>query len=235
MRLFSNLNPHSIHPIQKSIIEKLIFNPQLRFSQLKGKDTSSDLFTYHLKKLLGKKVIKKEGKHYTLTQKGRLYCQEFDSLTMAACRRPQLLAMCVAQKDNKYLITKRAKTPFYGYSSFPVGKVQFGEATKQAAKRFFAEETGLSGKFKQLGTIHEFNYNKEGKIIRDAYFFVFSVKHPQGQLKKLTSEGENYWQTEDEIKKTDKFFHSDKAWALSWAKENKDRLRFAEFRAPEKP
>ncbi len=228
-------DPKSLHPIRKDILQKLTFAPKLKFSEIMEERYSSDLLTYHLKELLTRKLVQKEDGFYFLTEKGRVYVQEFESLSMNFRKGPRVLVLCVMEKEGKYLVTERKKAPFFGYRSFPAGRVIFGEKLADAARRVCNEEVGLCGEPNLLGLVHEYNRSERGDITRDAYLYVFNIENVSGELKAETEEGKNQWMNEKEIANCAKFFFSDYELALAWAKEPSKDLQFWEGDAPEVP
>ncbi|KFB10572.1 NUDIX hydrolase [Nitratireductor basaltis] len=56
----------------------------------------------------------------------------------------------VAEKDGKFLLTRRMNPPYADQYGFPGGKVEPGETSGQAACRELLEETGIQGSAPQF-------------------------------------------------------------------------------------
>lgn len=56
---------------------------------------------------------------------------------------PQLAVSAAIFRDDKVLLTRRARSPAKGFYSLPGGRVEFGESLHQALAREVDEETGL--------------------------------------------------------------------------------------------
>lgn len=61
------------------------------------------------------------------------------------------------------------------------------------------EETGLTGKFYLNGVKHKMDYDKNGKLLEDKFFFMFKVIDTKGNLSEKIEGGENFWLVEKEI------------------------------------
>jgi len=194
-----------IHSAQIEILKVLTFNPNAKFSQLNSFRLPSDHFAFHIKSLVGSGFIVKENGQYTLTQIGKEFCGrlDVDSHQTIIERQAKISVAVVGIKKNNnqivYLMHKRLKQPYFGYHGFITGKIKWGETIEEAAKREYQEETDLSGKFYLNGVKHKMDYDDNGKLLEDKFFFIFKVKNPKGTLKEKFESGENFWLTEKEI------------------------------------
>ena len=87
------------------------------------------------------------------------------------------------------------------------GKIKWGETIYETAERELKEETGLRGKIKLVGIKHKIDYSVEGNLLEDKFFFIFVATKLQGRLIHKLKEGENYWLTEEEIRKLPTIFN----------------------------
>lgn len=66
-----------------------------------------------------------------------------------------VVAGCVIQKDNKYLLVQEKQPKAYGLWNLPAGHVDNGETFEEAAMREALEETGFKVKLeRKLETVH---------------------------------------------------------------------------------
>lgn len=193
--------------IRKSILQKLIFNPKLSFSQLWDRSVESNKFTYHLKTMLKDDLITKKGDKYSLTKKGIDFVTYVDSIKVEVTKQPLVVVFCLVKKGNKILVHRRLKEPFYGYCGTPGGKVSFGETLIETAKRELKEETGLEVKDGRLISIKFMRtYDKKTKeLIHHHIGFLFEFTEFDGELIERTKVGENFWCVKSKLKKLDIF------------------------------
>lgn len=200
-----------IHPIQIRILLILLFRPKARFSELNATKMPTDHFAFHLKRLLSVDLVEKTGRSaYQLTVKGKEFANRFDTENVVLERQAKIgiLIGAVRHKDGKkqYLVQQRLKQPYYGFSGFVTGKVQWGETVLETAARELKEETGLTGKLTLVGIEHKIDYSKENQLLEDKYFFVVRANNPKGKIKKVFKGGKNQWLTKNEFLKLPKLF-----------------------------
>ncbi len=115
-------------------------------------------------------------------------------------RRPKLVVGILARNKNKFLLARETLEGGREYWIVPGGKVEFGEAIEDAAKRELLEETGIKATnlkfmcFKEA-IFPEFNYH--------TVIFFYETKTNQSKLEKDTDGKviESKWFTKSEIKK----------------------------------
>ncbi len=201
-----------LHDYQYSILKTLLFNPGSRFSELNKVDVTSDHFNFHVKKLVESGLItKKEGKYF-LTIEGKEFAGRMDTDKLKLDKQAKMVVAlhAVRQIDGvtQYLIHHRLKEPFYGWYGSHSGKIHWSETPEEAAAREFFEESGLTGDLTLKGIVHHRDYDKEGRLLDDKFFWVFRVDNTTGELKTRVDEGENRWMTEREIRKLNHLFAS---------------------------
>lgn len=201
-----------IHDFQISILRELLFKPGARFRDLKKVDATNDHFTFHINRLIEEGLVKKEGGKYFLTDEGKELGSQMDtsSLKLEKQAKVHVALHPVRVRNGKieYLIHRRSKSPYIGWSGSPSGKIRWGETPLECAKRELAEETGLTGVPHLKQIVHFHVYNKEGKFLEDKYFWIYRVDNLKGKLLRKTEEGENFWMGEEEYRKLPHAFAS---------------------------
>ncbi len=69
---------------------------------------------------------------------------------MKKLKGPVLAVDGIILKDDKVLLVKQSKPPFFGYWSLPGGHVEYGETVEEAVIREMKEELGVEVKIKKL-------------------------------------------------------------------------------------
>lgn len=78
-----------------------------------------------------------------------------------------IIAGCLIEKDNRFLMVKEAKKKCYGQWNFPAGHLEENETIKEAAIREVYEETGCKVKLTGLlPVVHEFIKNENAVMVR---------------------------------------------------------------------
>jgi ADP-ribose pyrophosphatase YjhB (NUDIX family) len=176
----------SFHSIQIKILQDLLYNKYLRYSDLKPKEMEGSQFTFHLESLGKQGLIKKNSKGYCLTPKGKEIANRMDYGDANIKVQAKISAiMCCIREENdvtEYLLYTRKKNPFWGYQGFPTGKVIKGEDISNTAKRELYEETGLNGIPELFAIRHYRIYSNEELLLEDKIFFVFRFMNPKGDL-----------------------------------------------------
>lgn len=202
----------NLHAAQIEVLKALIFNPEAKFSELNILKLSSDHFTFHIKSLIEGGLIIKEKSRYLLTTIGKEFAGRLDvdsaqiMLEKQAKISVAVVGVRIFKGQKQYLVQKRLKQPYFGYHGFVTGKIKWGEFVEQAAAREFMEEAGLTGKFYLNGIKHKMDYDANGKLLEDKFFFIFRVTDTKGALIEKMEGGENFWLTEKEIISLPKLF-----------------------------
>jgi len=202
---------YTIHPYQRIILKKLMYNPKLKFSQLQLEDLTSKHFTYHLNQLKKYELIEKSGNEYILTTTGKKYVEKVDEHNMKIEQQPKVSVVSFPCRKNKagkleILLSKRLKHPNYGIVVGIGGKVKFGETFEEAAHRELMEETGLTGDFRLSGIIRKMGYQGQDnnhEVVLDILFVLFKVENVSGNLIEKNEDQLNFWCPLVEVSKRD--------------------------------
>ncbi len=182
--------------IQNQILSKALMGNALRYKDLVPKGLDRDLFNYHLKFLLSKKLLVKENNLYSLTLEGR---RTVTNLTIDGKEQQafkvSVLILAVNSSENKILFQKRLRHPFFADTMIGIsGKVNLGEDYITACSRKLLEETGLSGKFKLLGMSRILKVDKNNKLVEDNLYHIVLATALKGKMQKLNDFGLNFWE-----------------------------------------
>jgi ADP-ribose pyrophosphatase YjhB (NUDIX family) len=141
------------HHIQKEILQRLIFAPSLRFSELKPEGMESNIFMYHLKQLISQKFVRKtDDGYYCLSTNGMTYADGLSFKTGKPRQQPKVVSMiALLGPDGAWLLARRKVQPFIGKLMLISGKQHFGEDPLQHATRELHEKTGLEVGLRRRG------------------------------------------------------------------------------------
>lgn len=184
------------HHIQRDIFRKLAFADSLRFSELKPKDIESNLFMYHLDRMIKDKFVQKVDGGYRLGSKG-MWLADRISFEKLRFRVQAKVVLCLAIKStisSDWLMMDRTHQPHFGAHVFPGGKLHYGERLADAARRELEEKSGLRG----VDLVHRgdvsliFGYGKTDH--RHVFVHMFYGEAPADpSLRHVSRTGDTYW------------------------------------------
>jgi 8-oxo-dGTP pyrophosphatase MutT (NUDIX family) len=186
------------HHIQKSILKVLSRMEFARYSQMRPEKTDSNLYAYHLNRLISSGYIDKSDKGYTLSIKGLQYV-EYTSGSMKINRQPKITtAIVLKTSDGSILLTKRTKQPYINYYGLPLGKTHSDKDKNilDSARRELLEKTGVTyGKLTHIGDAY-LKIHIDKILISDILVHVFSATCKR----KYSVNGSSLWVDEDDLK-----------------------------------
>lgn len=195
-----------MHKIQIKILKELLFKPVAKFSDLNVTDLTNDHFTFHIKRLVELDLVSKTKSGYELTTIGKEFANRLDTENLKLERQPKTTILLICVKNNKYLVQKRLKQPYFGFHGFITGKIRWGETIPEAALRELVEESGLTGTPQLVGIKHKMDYALSEELLEDKFFFVVKFVNLTGKLIEKFEGGKNMWLTEKEILKLPNVF-----------------------------
>jgi 8-oxo-dGTP pyrophosphatase MutT (NUDIX family) len=184
-----------LSPIQNHIISRLKNADSLRYSDMKPRDTANDLYNYHLKELLRKRLIAKIENGYTLTETGRQRVADVHHTSDQANRlfKINVITIVVRRTDQgvEVLNQVRHSQPSFGKVGVMGGTVVKGEPLLDAAARKLFTETGVTATFRLLGYERRISY--EGDVLFSDILFPICYSDTSSGEPVDTEFGHNFW------------------------------------------
>lgn len=114
--------------MQKNALKKLTTAEKLPFRELFTDSVDSNLFSYHLKKLVSAGMVKSNKGIYSLTPSGRHYVGSISLDTGITRKQPKIVVMLHTKNSKGELLLYRwLRQPYYGKVSLPYGKTHFNK------------------------------------------------------------------------------------------------------------
>ena len=135
------------HHIQREILRKLSLASTLRFSQLKPDGMESNIFMYHVNRLLQGDYVQRKSGAYQLGVHGLRYADNIVSSTdFTPALHPKPIAIIVlTNSTGEVLLVRRNTQPYIDSYMFLSGKQHFGEDPLPHAHRELLEKANLDG------------------------------------------------------------------------------------------
>ena len=183
-----------MHPYRRHILHELALSSGARrFSELKPEGTESNVFIYHLKKLVAEGFIKKLERGYCLAAAGKRYVEKLSMASFEPRLQPKIVTLVICKDaQGRHLLYTRKRQPFYALVGFPYGKVHFGETVAEAAVRELREKTGLSARLVHRGEVY-LVIRANGELISHMLCHVFTGTRPAGRLITESETGSCEW------------------------------------------
>ena len=189
-----------LSPVQDYIISRLKNADTLRYRDMRPKDTPNDLYNYHLKALIVKKIVTKTAAGYSLSPHGERHVADVHHTSDQANRlfKINVITIVTRTRDGKIevLNQRRHAQPSFGKVGVMGGTILKGEPVLLGAQRKLREETGLTAEFRMVGQERRMLY-RDHELFSDVLFPICYADAYEGQ-ETDTEFGENFWVPIDE-------------------------------------
>ncbi|SRR6266481_3198799 len=178
----------NMHAIQRHILKNLTVKGRLRYRDLKPQSVEGNQFMYHMKVLVDKSYVEKDGMLYRLTVRGKRFADKVSLESFMERVQPKIVTMIYcANPAGEVLLYKRAREPFRGTWSLPYGKMHMGEKVADAAHRELSEKTGLTAKLTRRGDAYLAIYEKD-QLITHMLTHIFEGSDIKAAEKKVSEQ-----------------------------------------------
>ncbi len=129
------------HNIQKNILSILLHQKIARFRDMRPPRVDTNLYSYHLTKLIKSGLVKKIDDGYTLDTAGLIYVDRLNTEKLFIRHQPKIVTMFVIQNSNgDLLLQRRSRQPYIDTWSLPNGKIHIDDQSLFDAARREAKE-----------------------------------------------------------------------------------------------
>lgn len=188
---------------EQSILYILRHTPSTRYSSLqKPTGLESDTFKFHLRKLIKKGFVLKEGAQYALTPSGKEFANNLHGNQIQ--KQPKLSLFLVVSRTNKggiteYLLQKRQRNPFFGYTGCLSGPAKWGEEFEMTASNELLKQAGITAHFKVVSFNRTRDYSRDNVLLEDKLFVILQTHIDTKNTIQEWSGGNNMWASLEEI------------------------------------
>ncbi len=165
------------HRIKKHIIDQLSSVKFARFTDIRPPETDTNLFSYHLKSLVGDGLVLKTDKGYSLSVAGMELVNKDSVVASETAFRPRILLMFVVQNSSgDILLQRRQEQPFINSWSLPYGELRKeDDSLMEAAQRQISERMGVSvSSLVHAGDCYIRTRSNDSRIVNMAHIFRFN-------------------------------------------------------------
>ncbi len=158
--------------IEQRILKLFLYENKLKFSDIeKNLGVRSNKLSYHIKNMIFKGVLEKEGEYYRLS-KGSEYLIPYISEKTSVL--PVILIMI--KKAKKVFLVKRDKRPFKGKLALPAGRIMIGESLSTAVRRIMKEKYSINAVMKRVNSISLEHVKKDKKPLHSFILILVNAK-----------------------------------------------------------
>lgn len=129
------------HPIQKHILSILSLQKVARFKDMRPPKYDTNLYSYHLTKLVHSGYVKKTGPNYSLDTAGLIYAQSSNEHTQTQASLQVMLMFVVQNSDGDTLLVERHAQPYIGSLTLPGVELHYSDSSLLGAAKRFAQST----------------------------------------------------------------------------------------------
>ena len=162
--------------MENRIINLFLYENALRFSEIeKLSKIKSNKMAYHLKSLVKKGVIEKNGNLYKLSD-SKEYLIPYLSKTKSVI---PVVLVAIKNKKGIFLVERR-KRPFKGKLGLPGGRLIMGETIKESVERI-GKKFNVNCKFKKINSI-SMEFVKKNKNTVHSFLLIFATAETKEKI-----------------------------------------------------
>lgn len=131
--------------IQKHALIVLLRQPEARVKDLKPLDVETNLFAYHLDRLVAAHLLEKSGRGiYRLTMKGQRLASKYSTDTNRLVEELKTVIAFYARRGDEYLLFRWTRQPLMGKMTLVYDHFKHGQSFEDALHTAFIDKLGVS-------------------------------------------------------------------------------------------
>jgi predicted transcriptional regulator len=188
---------------EQSILYTLRHTSSARYSDLqKPTGLESDVFKFHLRKLVRNGYVLKEDSVYILTATGKEFANNLHGNHVQ--KQPKLSLFLIVSRTNQngiieYLLQERHRNPFYGYIGCLSGPAKWGEEFETTAKEELMKQAGITATFKVASFKRVRDHDPRQVLLEDKLFVILQAHIDTNVPLQEWSGGTNMWLSLEKI------------------------------------
>lgn len=194
-----------LHHVQSSVLDTLRHATRARYSELlRPTRLESDIFKYHLRKLVQMKYVSKaDDGMYELTAEGKEFANQIDEKTGLEIQQPKASMLMVVRSEKNdetyYLAHKRTREPFRDFWGIASAPMLRGVPIADSASRELRKQTGINAMFVPVGLYRVIDTLSTGQVLEDKLFTLLVADVNDCPEPRYWSGGESMWLTKQQL------------------------------------
>jgi len=155
--------------MEKDILKGFLYNDKLKFNEIeRATKMRSNKLAYHLKKLIAKGLVFKEGDNYLLSEKEE---RIIPYLTERQAVLP-VVVISIAKGKKEFFLPLRTKKPYKNLLGLPAGRILVGEKIEDSVERIMEQKFHVSAKLEKINSVSLEHVKRKDNIIH-SFLLIF--------------------------------------------------------------
>ncbi len=158
--------------MEEKVLKTFLYENKLKFSEIEKKiGVRSNKLSYHIKNMVKKGVLTKDGEYYSLSE-------AFEHLIPYISEKTAVLpvVLIILKNKDEVFLVKRDKRPFKNKLALPAGRIMVGESINDSVKRILKEKYGIKGLLKNISSVSLEHVRSKGRALHSFILILVSAK-----------------------------------------------------------
>ncbi len=173
-----DLRHEPTHHIQQHILGVLRYSEYVRFRDMRPPGVDSNLYSYHLGRLMAHKFVTKTKQGYSLSVKGVAYIDRVSPSTQKPREQPKVMTMVIIMDEHREVLVRRKKSqPMINKVTFVTGGFYMNDVSlEQSALDKVRQQAGLVlDTLEHIGDCYT-RITHEGEVAMNTLIHVFFTR-----------------------------------------------------------
>jgi len=164
--------------MEEAILKEFLYNNNLKFSDIeKSVKVRSNKLAYHIKNLVKKGVLEKQGETYKLSETA----EELIPYLSEKQSSLAVILIAIPKNSNQVFLHTRNKRPFKSKLSLPGGRILSGESLEESTKRIMKQKHSINADLQKINSISIEHVKKQDKKIH-SFILIFVTASTQDEI-----------------------------------------------------